>query len=271
MSDTSSANKRIAKNTLLLYVRMLFTMSISLFTSRVILSNLGVEDFGIVNVVGGVVSMFSVLSGSMSSSISRFITFELGAGDKQRLKTVFTTGINIQLGMSVLILLVAELVGVWFLNCKMNIPEERLYAANWVFQFSILSFILGLLSVPYNAAIIAHEKMSAFAYISIIEVTLKLIIVYLLTISPFDRLITYSFLFMMIGVLIRIIYGYYCKKHFEECTYHFVYDKGILKSMTSLAGWNFLGNGAFLLNTQGVNILMNMYFGVAINAARGVA
>ena len=271
MSDTSSANKRIAKNTLLLYVRMLFTMSISLFTSRVILSNLGVEDFGIVNVVGGVVSMFSVLSGSMSSSISRFITFELGAGDKHRLKTVFTTGINIQLGMSVLILLVAELVGVWFLNCKMNIPEERLYAANWVFQFSILSFILGLLSVPYNAAIIAHEKMSAFAYISIIEVTLKLIIVYLLTISPFDRLITYSFLFMMIGVLIRIIYGYYCKKHFEECTYHFVYDKGILKSMTSLAGWNFLGNGAFLLNTQGVNILMNMYFGVAINAARGVA
>lgn len=270
-TDSSSNNKRIAKNTLLLYFRMLFMMAVSLFTSRVVLNTLGVEDYGINNVVGGVVAMFSVLSGSMSSSISRFITFELGKGDKNRLKTVFSTGINIQLGMSLIILLVAEAVGVWFLNYKMNIPEERMYAANWVFQCSILTFILGLLSVPYNAAIIAHEKMSAFAYISIIEVTLKLIIVYLLTISPYDRLITYSILFMLVGVLIRLIYGYYCKRHFEECTYHLVYDKAILKSMTSFAGWNFLGNGAYMLNTQGVNILMNMYFGVAVNAARGVA
>ena len=264
-------NKRIAKNTLLLYFRMLFMMAVSLFTSRVILNTLGVEDYGINNVVGGIVAMFSVLSGSMSSSISRFITFELGKGDKKRLKTVFSTGINIQLGMSLIILLVSEAAGVWFLNYKMNIPEERMYAANWVFQCSILTFILGLLSVPYNAAIIAHEKMSAFAYISIIEVTLKLIIVYLLTISPYDRLITYSILFMLVGVLIRLIYGYYCKRHFEECTYHLVYDKVVLKSMTSFAGWNFLGNGAYMLNTQGVNILMNMYFGVAVNAARGVA
>lgn len=270
-SNISNNNKRIAKNTLLLYFRMLFMMAVSLFTSRVVLNTLGVEDYGINNVVGGVVAMFSVLSGSMSSSISRFITFELGKGDKKRLKTVFSTGINIQLGMSLIILLVAEAAGVWFLNYKMNIPEERMYAANWVFQCSILTFILGLLSVPYNAAIIAHEKMSAFAYISIIEVTLKLIIVYLLTISPYDRLITYSILFMLVGVLIRLIYGYYCKRHFEECTYHLVYDKAILKSMTSFAGWNFLGNGAYMLNTQGVNILMNMYFGVAINAARGVA
>lgn len=270
-SNISNNNKRIAKNTLLLYFRMLFMMAVSLFTSRVVLNTLGVEDYGINNLVGGVVAMFSVLSGSMSSSISRFITFELGKGDKKRLKTVFSTGINIQLGMSLIILLVAEAAGVWFLNYKMNIPEERMYAANWVFQCSILTFILGLLSVPYNAAIIAHEKMSAFAYISIIEVTLKLIIVYLLTISPYDRLITYSILFMLVGVLIRLIYGYYCKRHFEECTYHLVYDKAILKSMTSFAGWNFLGNGAYMLNTQGVNILMNMYFGVAINAARGVA
>ena len=271
MSESSANNKRLAKNTLVLYFRMIIMMTVSLFTSRVVLNTLGVEDYGINNVVGGVVAMFSVLSGSMSSSISRFITFELGKGDKKRLKTVFSTGINIQLGMSLIILLVAEAVGVWFLNYKMNIPEERMYAANWVFQCSILTFILGLLSVPYNAAIIAHEKMSAFAYISIIEVTLKLIIVYLLTISPYDRLITYSILFMLVGVLIRLIYGYYCKRHFEECTYHLVYDKAILKSMTSFAGWNFLGNGAYMLNTQGVNILMNMYFGVAINAARGVA
>ena len=196
-------NKRIAKNTLLLYVRMLFMMAISLYTSRVILSTLGVEDYGIQNVVGGVVAMFSVLSGSMSSSISRFITFELGRGEIGRLKTVFSTGVNVQLGMSLLVMVVAEAVGVWFLNCKMNIPAERMVAANWVFQCSILTFVLNLMSVPYNAAIIAHEKMSAFAYISVIEVTLKLIIVYMLIISPFDRLITYSVLLMCVGALIR--------------------------------------------------------------------
>lgn len=270
-NQTSDNNKRIAKNTLLLYVRMLFTMAVSLFTSRVILNTLGVEDYGINNVVGGIVTMFSVLSGSLSSSISRFITFELGKGNIERLKTIFSTGVNIQLGMSVLIIIIAEAVGIWFLNAKMNIPADRMVAANWVFQCAILTFVLNLLSVPYNAAIIAHEKMSAFAYISVVEVTLKLIIVYMLTISPFDRLKTYAVLLLCAGAVIRFIYGYYCKRHFEECTYHFVFDKPVLKEMTGFAGWNFLGNGAYMLNTQGVNILMNLYFGVAVNAARGIA
>lgn len=270
-NQTSDNNKRIAKNTLLLYVRMLFTMAVSLFTSRVILNTLGVEDYGINNVVGGIVTMFSVLSGSLSSSISRFITFELGKGNIERLKTIFSTGVNIQLGMSVLIIIIAEAVGIWFLNTKMNIPTDRMVAANWVFQCAILTFVLNLLSVPYNAAIIAHEKMSAFAYISVVEVTLKLIIVYMLTISPFDRLKTYAVLLLCVGAVIRFIYGYYCKRHFEECTYHFVFDKPVLKEMTGFAGWNFLGNGAYMLNTQGVNILMNLYFGVAVNAARGIA
>ncbi len=270
-SQTTDNNKRIAKNTLLLYVRMLFTMAVSLFTSRVILNTLGVEDYGINNVVGGIVTMFSVLSGSLSSSISRFITFELGKGNIERLKTIFSTGVNIQLGMSVLIIIIAEAVGIWFLNAKMNIPADRMVAANWVFQCAILTFVLNLLSVPYNAAIIAHEKMSAFAYISVVEVTLKLIIVYMLTISPFDRLKTYAVLLLWVGAVIRFIYGYYCKRHFEECTYHFVFDKPVLKEMTGFAGWNFLGNGAYMLNTQGVNILMNLYFGVAVNAARGIA
>ena len=270
-NQTSVNNKRIAKNTLLLYVRMLFTMAVSLFTSRVILNTLGVEDYGIYNVVGGIVTMFSVLSGSLSASISRFITFELGKGNFERLKTIFSTGVNIQIGMSVLIIAIAEVVGIWFLNTKMNIPTERLLAANWVFQCAIFTFVLNLLSVPYNAAIIAHEKMSAFAYISVIEVTLKLIIVYMLLISPFDRLGTYAVLLLLVGAAIRFIYGYYCKRHFEECTYHFVIDKPILKEMTGFAGWNFFGNGAYMLNTQGVNILMNLYFGVAVNAARGVA
>lgn len=270
-NQTSDNNKRIAKNTLLLYVRMLFTMAVSLFTSRVILNTLGVEDYGINNVVGGIVTMFSVLSGSLSSSISRFITFELGKGNIERLKTIFSTGVNIQLGMSVLIIIIAEAVGIWFLNAKMNIPADRMVAANWVFQCAILTFVLNLLSVPYNAAIIAHEKMSAFAYISVVEVSLKLIIVYMLMISPFDRLETYAVLLLLVGAVIRFIYGYYCKRHFEECTYHFVFDKPVLKEMTGFAGWNFLGNGAYMLNTQGVNILMNLYFGVAVNAARGVA
>ena len=270
-NQTSDNNKRIAKNTLLLYVRMLFTMAVSLFTSRVILNTLGVEDYGIYNVVGGIVTMFSVLSGSLSSSISRFITFELGKGNTVRLKTIFSTGVNIQLGMSVLIIIIAEAVGIWFLNTKMNIPTDRMVAANWVFQCAILTFVLNLLSVPYNAAIIAHEKMSAFAYISVVEVSLKLIIVYMLMISPFDRLKTYAVLLLLVGAVIRFIYGYYCKRHFEECTYHFILDKPILKEMTGFAGWNFLGNGAYMLNTQGVNILMNLYFGVAVNAARGVA
>lgn len=271
MSTPSSSNKRIAKNTLMLYLRMLITMTVTLYTSRIILKSLGVDDFGIYNVVGGLVSMFSVLSGSLSSAISRFITFELGRGESNRLKIIFSTGINIQVGLSIVVIIIAEIVGLWFLNYKMNIPPERLYAANWVFQFSVLTFVVGLLSVPYNAAIIAHEKMSAFAYISVLDVVLRLVIVYLLTISPIDRLITFSFLTLCIGVFIRFIYRYYCKKHFAECTYHFVYDKTILKSMTSFAGWNFLGHGAFILNTQGVNILMNMYFGVAVNAARGIA
>ena len=270
-NQTSDNNKRIAKNTLLLYVRMLFTMAVSLFTSRVILNTLGVEDYGINNVVGGIVTMFTVLSGSLSSSISRFITFELGKDNLQRLKTVFSTGVNIQLGMSILVVVVAEAVGIWFLNTKMNIPVERMEAANWVFQCAILTFVLNLLSVPYNAAIIAHEKMSAFAYISVVEVTLKLIIVYMLTISPFDRLKTYAVLLLLVGAIVRFVYGYYCKRHFEECTYHFILDKPVLKEMTGFAGWNFLGNGAYMLNTQGVNILMNLYFGVAVNAARGVA
>lgn len=269
--QTSENNKRIAKNTLLLYVRMLFTMAVSLFTSRVILNTLGVEDYGINNVVGGIVTMFSVLSGSLSASISRFITFELGKRNIERLKTIFSTGVNIQLGMSVLIIIIAEAVGIWFLNAKMNIPADRMVAANWVFQCAILTFVLNLLSVPYNAAIIAHEKMSAFAYISVVEVTLKLIIVYMLTISPFDRLKTYAVLLLLVGAIIRFVYGYYCKRHFEECTYHFILDKPVLKEMTGFAGWNFLGNGAYMLNTQGVNILMNLYFGVAVNAARGVA
>lgn len=271
MPTTSENNKRIAKNTLLLYFRMFFMMVVSLYTSRVVLNVLGVEDYGIYNVVGGVVAMFSVLSGSLSSAISRFITYEIGKGECEKLKRVFSSAVTVQLTLGLIIVLVAETAGLWFLNTKMNIPAERMSAANWVLQFSVVTFVINLISVPYNAAIIAHEKMSAFAYISILEVVGKLVIAYFITVSPIDKLVFYAILICLVAIIIRYIYSRYCKKRFEECTYHFIFDKELLKNMFSFAGWNFFGNGAFLLNTQGVNILMNIFFGVSVNAARGVA
>ena len=250
---------------------MLFMMAVSLYTSRVILHTLGVEDFGIYNVVGGVVSMFSVISGSLSAAISRFITYELGKGDKDKLIRIFSSSVTIQIGLGLVILILAELVGVWFLNAKMNIPDGRMYAANWVFQLSILTFVINLVSVPYNAAIIAHEKMSAFAYISILEVIAKLVIVYLLVISPIDKLIFYAVLMATVALLIRFVYGYYCKRHFEECTYHFIFDKELLKKMFGFAGWNFIGAASAVLRDQGGNIVINLFCGPAVNAARGIA
>lgn len=271
MTDTSSNNKRIAKNTLLLYFRMLFMMAISLYTSRVILHTLGVEDFGIYNVVGGVVSMFSVISGSLSSAISRFITYELGKGDKKKLTKIFSSSVTIQIGLGLIILVLAEVIGVWFLNTQMTIPTNRLYAANWVFQLSILTFIINLISVPYNATIIAHERMSAFAYISILEVAAKLVIVYLLLVSPIDKLIFYTTLMAAVALIIRFVYGYYCKSHFEECIYHFIFDKELLKQMFGFAGWNFIGAASAVLRDQGGNIVINLFCGPAVNAARGIA
>jgi O-antigen/teichoic acid export membrane protein len=264
-------NKRIAKNTVLLYIRTIVIMVVSLYTSRVVLAALGVDDYGIFNAVGGVVAMFSVISGALSTSISRYITFELGHGDYERLKDIFSTSINIQLVISIIILVLGETIGLWFLNYKMNIPVERLNAANWVLHCSLLSFVFNLLSIPYNAVIIAHEKMSAFAYVSIAEVTLKLLIVYALFISPWDKLIVYAVLMVLVSVVIRLVYGFYCGKHFDETKYKRVKNKALVREMTGFAGWGFLTNTAYIFNTQGVNILINLFFGVAVNAARGIA
>lgn len=269
--ENPSNSKRIAKNTVILYFRMFVMMAIGLFTSRIVLQTLGVKDYGTYNVVGGVVGMFTIVSSSLSTAISRFITFELGKNDKVRLNKIFSTAINVQLLIGLLIIILMELVGVWFLNTQLNIPEGRMGAANWVFQLSIVSFVLGLLMVPYNASIIAHEDMSVFAYMSLLQAVLKLLIVYALYISPFDKLITYAVLGFCVSLLMRSIYATYCKRHYEECTYHFVKDKQLLKEMTSFAGWNFLGNGSWILNNQGVNILINIFFGVTLNAARGIA
>ena len=270
-NQTSDNNKRIAKNTLLLYFRMLFMMVVSLYTSRVILNALGVEDFGIYNVVGGVVAMFSVISGSLSAAISRFITYELGKGDQSKLNRIFSASVTIQLLLSLIIVILIESVGVWFLNAKMTIPEDRMNAANWVLQFSIITFVINLISVPYNAAIIAHEKMSAFAYISILEALGKLAIAFMIMWSPIDKLIYYAVLMGTIAVIIRLTYGRYCSKHFTECIYNFHWDSDILKKMFSFAGWNFIGSVAGILRGQGINILLNLFFNPVVNAAQGIA
>lgn len=246
-------------------------MAVSLYTSRVVLNALGVEDFGIYNVVGGVVAMFSMLSGSLSSAITRFITYELGTGNRENLKKIFSSAVTIQIGLAVLIILLAEAVGVWFLNVKMNIPDARMVAANWVFQFSILTFAINLISVPYNASIIAHERMSAFAYISILEAIGKLAIAFLIVISSMDKLVFYAILMCTVALIVRFAYGAYCKKHFEECTYHFIFDKGLLKRMFGFAGWNFIGASAGILRDQGVNVIINLFCGPIVNAARGIA
>lgn len=271
MTDTAQNNKRIAKNTLLLYVRMLFMMAVSLYTSRVVLNTLGVSDYGIYNVVGGVVAMFGFINNSMSSATQRYITFALGRGDKDNLKKVFSTALQIHVLISALIVILGETIGLWFMYEKMQIPENRMDAAFWVLQCSILSAVVMIISVPYNADIIAHEKMSAFAYISVLEAVLKLAVVFLLLISSYDRLIFYAFLILAVQVLIRFCYSHYCNKHFEETKYHKVWDKSLFKEMTGFAGWSIFGNLSSVLFGQGLNMLLNVFFGPVVNAARAIA
>lgn len=263
--------KRIAKNALAMYIRMAVTMLVGLYTSRVILNVLGVEDYGTYNVVGGVVSMFSLLTASMSASISRYLTFSLGKGDRDGLRRVFSVSLEVQLFLAVVIVLAVEAVGVWFLNTQMKIPADRLVAANWVMQCSLVSFVVGLLMVPYNASIISHERMNIYAYISIWDAVMKLAIVYALYVSPFDKLKSYAVLLLVVSTLTTMFYWLYCKRHFEECRFRVARDKRLLKEMTSFAGWGMIGDGAWILNTEGVNILINMFFGVVLNAARGIA
>lgn len=245
-------------------------MCISLFTSRLILEALGVDNYGIYNVVGGFVSMFSIISGSLSASVSRYLTYGLGKGDMKQLKILFSTSINVQIILSVIIIIVGETIGIWYINHEMNLPPHRLYAANWVLQCSIATFVLNLLSTPYSACIVAHEKMGIYAYFSIIEVLLKLGFVYYLFITNFDKLITYAVCLAGIALIMRFIYYIYCRRKFEECSYQFCYEKQILKEMTGFAWWSFFGNTAYIFNTQGVNMAINSFFGVAFNAARGI-
>lgn len=270
-SSRSENNQRIAKNTLLLYFRMILLMGISLYTSRVVLQVLGVSDYGIYNVVGGFVSMFSVVSASLSAAISRFLTVELGKGDVKQLSKIFSSSVTIQIGLSVIIIFLAESIGLWYLNSKMNIPTDRMLAANWVFQLSLATFAINLINVPYNSAIVAHEKMGAFAYIGIFDGIAKLVIAFLLYRSPFDALIYYAVLMFAVSLIVRVFYTFYCTKHFAECKYHFVLDKDLLKQMFGFAGWNMIGATAGIFRDQGGNMILNYFLGTTINAARGVS
>ncbi len=270
-STAQENNKRIAKNTMFLYVRMFFIMAVSLYTSRVVLSTLGVDDFGIYNVVGGVVSMFGFLNGALAVCTQRYLNYELGRGDANRLQKVFITSLTIHALISIIVVILAETIGLWFLYNKMTIPDARMNAAFWVYQFSIITTVVLMMSVPYNAAIIAHEKMSAFAYISVLEVILRLAIVFLLQIGNFDRLIFYAFLMLVVQMSIRVIYGLYCNKHFCETKFRMLWDGTLFREMLGFSGWSIFGNLAGVASTQGLNILLNMFFNPIVNAARGIS
>lgn len=269
--DTAANNKRIAKNTLMLYFRMLFSMLVSLYTSRVVLQVLGVEDYGIYNVVGGFVAMFSLLSSGLTSAVQRYLTYELGVGNIERLNKIFCVSLNIFIALSIIVLLFTESFGLWFVNKAMNFSIERMTVVNIIYQISIATFIVNLLSIPYNAAIISHERFNAYAYISILQICLKLVVVLILHIIPFDKLVGYSLLLFIIDVLIRIIYGWYCSKHFHECKYRFVIDWRLIKEMFLFSVWSFVGSCAFLFKQQGVNIALNIFYGTTVNAAQGIA
>lgn len=271
MASFVGNTKRVAKNTLLLYARMLLLMFISLYTSRVVLNILGEEDYGLYNVVGGVVALFSVISGTLSSAISRFITFEIGKGNNGRVGLIFSSAIIVQIVLAGIIAFMAETIGLWFLNTQMTIPDTRIQAARWVYQFSILTFVINLLSIPYNATIIAYEKMAAFAYISIVEAAGHLAVAFLIALSPCDKLVFYALLMCAVAVIVRILYATYCRRHFNECRFRPTYDKSILKQMFSFAGWNFIGSSSAILRDQGGNILINIFCGPGVNAARAIA
>lgn len=271
MTSHAENTKRIAKNTLMLYVRMLFSMLVSLYTSRVVLNTLGVEDYGIYNVVGGVVAMMGVLNGAMSTSVQRFLNFEIGTGNKEKLRQTFSMSLNIYAIFALIFFLLAETIGAWFLNTHLLIPQERLSAANYVFQFSIFATVISLISNPYNAAIVAHERMDVYAYTSIFEVLIKLGIVYLLIVIPFDKLISYGFFLTCASCLVTFVYYIFCKKHFVECRYRLYWSKSLFQQLFSYFSWNLFGSAAALLKGEGLNILLNMFFNPAVNAARGIA
>lgn len=269
-----SNNERVAKNTLVLFSRMFITVLVSLYSSRLILGGLGEVDYGVYNVVGGVVSMFSIVTCSLSIAISRFITFELGTGDKEKLKRIFSTAVVIQIILVIVVFVLVETIGSWFLNNKMTIPYGRMRAASIILQTSLISFMIGLLSVPYSAAIIAHERMNVYAFASVIEVISKLLIAICIAnnlTAHADKLIFYALGLLVATCLTQSIFVVYSRLHFAETKVRLSIDNNLIKEMLGFAGWSFFGSAANMFNTQGTNIVTNMFWGPTANAARGLA
>lgn len=269
--DTNSNNKRIAKNTTALYARMLVSTLVSLYTSRVVLDVLGVDDFGVYGVIGGVVGMLGFLNAAMAGATSRFMTFELANGNPKRLNDTFSSAFIIHVIIALLVAGVCETIGLWFINNKLVIPDGRMTAALWVFHLSIFEAIIGIINTPYNAVIFAHEKMGFYAYVEILRVVFKLVIVYLLVLSGWDKLITYAILGFCVQIIIFVIYCIYCIYNFKESYFHFVWKKNLLTPMLSFSWWNMFLNICVTARRQGTNFVVNIFFGVALNAASAIA
>lgn len=267
----SNNKNRIAKNTVFLYVRMLLVMCVSLYTVRVILSVLGSVDYGIYNVIGGLVVMFSFLSSTLASASQRYFAFELGKGDKKSLNNVFCINLQLYAMLSLLIFIISETIGIWYLNTYMSLPEDRVSAANWIFQFSIMSYLLKMLATPYQAVIIAHEKMSVYAYVGIIEVLLGLIIAFLVDYIDYDKLIIYGLFILVSNFIVASLYIFYSRINFEEVKYHLTKDKSKTKEILSYSGWTLFSGIANMARSEGVNLLLNSFFNPVVNAARGIA
>jgi O-antigen/teichoic acid export membrane protein len=271
ISNNSVSNKRILKNTLFLYCRMIIVLLVSLYATRVILNVLGVTDYGIYNVVAGFVSMFSFLNSAMNNTTQRYLNYERGRGDLNSLSNVFNTSCQIQAIIAVVTLLLLEVFGVWYINNIMIIPQERIIAANWVFQFSSLSLVLLILQIPYSADIISHERMDYYALISIIDVVVKLLIVIVLPCLSYDKLFVYGLLSFVLSLINFLLFYIYSNRNFVEVKLRFEFDRELFKTMLSFSGWNMLGAIAYTIQGQGLNVLVNSFFGPVVNAARAIA
>lgn len=271
MSNNNYSGKRVAKNTMFLYIRQLLLLVVSLFTVRVILNALGESDYGLYNVVGGIVVMFSFINSGMVQASQRFLSYEMGADDICQLDKIFSSINTIHWIIAIISIILLETLGLWFVNTQLNVPEGRLYTANLVYQFSIFSFAFGIIGVPYNAELIAHEKMSVYAYISVGEAIFKLLICYIVMMTSYDRLSIYGALLMMVAAINTLVLYLYCSRKFVECSTFFSCDKSIIAKIFGFASWSFIGNLGFSFKKQGVNLLINIFFGTAVNAARGIA
>ena len=271
MTEEISSNKRIAKNTLIMYGRMLFMMFIGLFTSRVILNALGVSDLGLMSVAGSVIGMLTFLNGTLTSGTQRFITYAIGEGNMQKLKNTFSTAMTLHVILAVIITILLETFGLWYVYNELNIEPGRFEAAMWCYQLGVLGTFISIILVPFNSALAAHEAFSMVAYMSIYDAVAKLLAAYLIQIVEFDRVIFYSILIFIIGFIPTFIYNWYCRKHFEECSFRLGYDKSLFRNMISFSGWNTIGCLAAMGQGTGVNLVLNSFCGTMVNGARGIA